>query len=107
MGYSISLVSTFAIREIGLGISPPRSIPSASQRAPPDPEKVSVVDPITSWPRWLRANRWMHKWLPCQTAVASPAYFGLAASIFERQVSDALFTAWMAPTVAMETGVGR
>ena len=49
----------------------------------------------------------MQRWLPCQTAVASSAYLGLAASIFDRQMSEALFTAWMAPTVAIDTGAGR
>src|SRR3989337_280116 len=94
-----SLDSTLAMREIGLGISPPMSIPSRPQRAPPDPPKVSVVEPITGCPRWLRPNRYRHRWLPCQTAVDSWAYKGLAASILDRQMSEALLTACTAAVV--------
>ena len=49
----------------------------------------------------------MAKWLPCQTAVASFAYFSLADSILAMQVQAALLTDWIAPTVASETGAGR
>ena len=49
----------------------------------------------------------MAKWLPCQTAVASLAYFSLADSILAMQVQAALFTDWIVPTVASETGAGR
>ena len=45
----------------------------------------------------------MAKWLPCQTAVASFAYFSLADSILAMQVQAALLTDWIAPTVASET----
>ena len=47
------------------------------------------------------------KWLACQTAVASSAYFSLAASILPMVEQAALLTDWIAPTVATETGAGR
>ena len=102
-----SIVSTFAMREIGLGISPPISTPSANVRAPPAPAKVSVRMPIARRPCWLLPNMKIAKWLACQTAVASSAYFSLAASILPMVEQAALLTDWMAPTVATDTGAGR
>ena len=62
-----------AMREIGLGTSPPTSTPSAKVRAPPAPANVSVKIPIASPPCWLRPNLKTAKWLACHTAVASLA----------------------------------
>jgi len=56
MGNVASIVSTFAMREIGFGISPPISTPSPKWRAPPAPAKVSVRMPIERPPRWLVPN---------------------------------------------------
>src|SRR6185503_15264172 len=102
-----SIISTLAMREIGFGISPPTSTPSAKVRAPPAPAKVSVRMPMDWPPRWLVPNMKTAKWLACHTAVASLRYFSLAASILPIVAQAALLTDWIAPTVATETGAGR
>src|SRR5262245_21785672 len=88
------------------GISPPRSTPSANERAPAAPQNVSVSGATKNSPSLVKPCVSTCAWLPCQTAVDRYLCRSLEPKIFERASVERLLTIWIVPTVAIEIGAG-
>src|SRR5262249_52056725 len=88
------------------GISPPRSTPSANERAPAAPQNVSVSGATKNSPSLVKPCVSTCAWLPCQTAVDRFRCRSLEPKIFERASVERLLTIWIVPTVAIEIGAG-